>query len=104
MSSLRVLLTNCRVCGASGTEMYLYDVALRLLSRGHRPLIYSPILGPLAQRLSAATVSVVSDLALIRHEPDIIHGQHSLETLLALLHFPSAPAIYVCHDWNWVHD
>src|SRR5436190_19789300 len=103
-TSLRVLLTNCAICGPSGTEMYIFDVALRLLARGHRPLVYSPVLGPLAQRLSTATISVVNDLALIPDVPDVIHGQHSLETLQALLHFPRTPAIYVCHDWNWVGD
>ena len=104
MSALRVLLTNCVLRGPSGTEMYLYDVAKRLLARGHRPIVYSPVLGPLAQRFSMATISVVSDLTLLSDKPDVIHGQHSLETVQALLHFPATPAIYVCHDWNWVHD
>jgi glycosyl transferase family 4 len=104
VTSLRVLITNCTLAGQSGTEMYVYDVALRLLARGHRPIVYSPQLGPVAQRLSAATVSVVTDLARVQEPPDIIHGHHSMETLQALLHFPAAPAIYVCHDWNGVHD
>jgi len=104
MAGLCVLLTNRFFRGQSGTEMYVHDVAVKLLARGHRPIVYSPLLGPLAQRLSTATISVVSDLALIQQQPDVIHGQHSLETLEALLHFPRAPAIYVCHDWNWVHD
>src|SRR5258707_741868 len=104
MGSLRVLLTNRFLRGQTGTEMYVYDVALRLLTCGHRPLVYSPALGPLAERFSAATISVVNDLALLPMAPDVIHGQHSLETLQALLHFPCTPAIYVCHDWNWVHD
>lgn len=102
--SLHVLLTNCTLRGQSGTEMYLHDVALKLLARGHRPIVYSPELGPIAQRLSAATVSVVTDLARVPQPPDIIHGHHCMETLQALLHFPAAPAIYVCHDWNGVHD
>jgi hypothetical protein len=104
MAVLNILLTNGFISGNTGTEMYIYDLALRLLRLGHRPLVYSPQLGPLAHRLSAATIGVVNDLALIQQQPDIVHGHHSLTTLQALLHFPQVPAIYVCHDWNWVHD
>src|SRR5204862_12908 len=31
--------------------------------------------------------------------PDLIHGQHHLETMTAMLRFPGVPAIYVCHGW-----
>jgi len=102
--SLRVLITNQALSGCSGTEMYVHDLALQLLARGHQPVIYSPKLGPLAERLLVATVCVVEDLARLDVVPDAIHAHHSLPALEALLRFPRAPAIYVCHDWNWVHD
>jgi glycosyl transferase family 4 len=102
--SLRILITNQALSSRSGTEMYVHDLALRLLLRGHQPIVYSPTLGPLAKRLIDATICVIDDLARIDVEPDVIHAHHSLPTLQALLHFPSAAAIYVCHDWNWVHD
>ena len=101
---LRVLITNHALVGRTGTEMYIRDVAKGLLLRGHTPIIYSPRLGPLARELSLDTVAVVDDLDKLAERPDIIHGQHTLESAIALLHFPQAPAIYVCHDWLWEND
>lgn len=104
MPRLRVLLTNCLLKGPSGTEMYVHDVARELQARGHAPIVYSPTLGPLAERLAAAGIIVVSDLTTISQTPDVIHAHHSLETIAALLQFPWTPAIYVCHDAVWVQD
>jgi hypothetical protein len=69
-----------------------------LQKRGHVPIIYSPILGELAQKLRSKTIPVVDDLNAIGTPPDIIHGHHHMETMTALLHFPGVPAIYFCHD------
>jgi Glycosyltransferase Family 4 len=104
MQSLRILLTNAGLDEPSGTVMYVYDVARELLARGHQPIVYSPKLGQVAERLSAATVSVVSDLRQVTSAPDVIHAQHTIPALTAALHFPQTPVIYVCHDWNWPHD
>lgn len=99
MPGLKVLITNFRLASRTGTELYVRDVALELLRRGHSPFIYSPHLGELARELSDFTIPIVDDLNRISIKPDIIHGHHHSETITALLHFPSVPAIYVCHDW-----
>ena len=104
MRPLRVLITNHALAGRSGTEMYVADLAIGLLRRGHAPIVYSPRLGTLAQELTLASVTVVDDLRSVAATPDIIHGQHTLESAIALLHFPRTPAIYVCHDWSWEND
>jgi hypothetical protein len=96
--SLRVLITNLGMISRSGTELYVRDLALELQRRGHTPLIYSPRLGPLADELRQAAIVVVDDLGLISEPPDVIHGQHALETMAALLNFPGVPGIFVCHD------
>jgi len=101
---LRVLITSHALAGRSGSEMYVHDLAKELLARGHTPIVYSPRLGPLARELTLATVAVVDDLDQIAQPPDVIHGQHTLESAIALLHFPRTPAIYVCHDWCWEND
>lgn len=101
---LKVLITNFRFASRTGTEVYVRDMALELHRRGHSPLIYSPQRGELEQELLDLTIPVVDDLNQISTTPDIIHGQHLTETLTALLHFPSVPAIYVCHDWYSVLD
>src|SRR6478735_3119706 len=69
MAPLNVLITNCALSGQSGTEMYVCDLARCLLRRGHRPLVYCPSLGPLAERLSTATIGVVNDLNQIQRQP-----------------------------------
>jgi hypothetical protein len=99
MPGLTVLLTNFELATFAGSQLYLRDVALGLLRRGHTPVVYAPVLGRVALELTAATVPVVDDLAKITAAPDVIHGQHNHELLTALLRFPGVPAIRVCHGW-----
>src|SRR5581483_5418394 len=99
MSGLRVLITNNTLATRAGSELYVRDLATALLERGHQPVAYSTVLGEVAEELRMATIPVVNDLDLLAVKPDIIHGQHHFETMTALLRFPSAPAIYVCHGW-----
>jgi hypothetical protein len=97
--ALRVLLTNGAFAIRAGTELWVRDVALALQARGHRPVVYSPMLGELAEDLRRATIPVVDDLDALGAPPDVIHGHHHLETMTALLRFPGVPAISVCHGW-----
>ena len=102
---LRVLLTNRILAHRTGTELYIRDVALGLLRRGHRPVVYSPHLGPMATEIRGHTIPVVDELAHVAETPDIIHGHHSLEILTALLAFPRVPAVSVCHSWlGWADE
>jgi hypothetical protein len=96
---MRVLLTNNTLNHRAGSELYLRDVALELMRRGHSPVAYSTTLGPVAAELQAATVPVIQSLDSLGEPPDIIHGQHHYETLSAMLRFPDTPAIYYCHGW-----
>ena len=98
MDGLRVLITNLMLASRTGTELYVQELALALLAHGHTPIIYSTQLGPLAETLRQKTIPVVDDLEAISTTPDIIHGQHSLPTMTALLRFPRTPAIYLFHD------
>ncbi len=98
MTGLKVLITSFMCVQRTGLEVYVRDLALGLQQRGHVPIIYSPLLGELAQKLRSKTIPVVDDLNAIGAFPDIIHGHHHMETMTALLHFPGVPAIYFCHD------
>ncbi len=84
--------------------MYVFDLATRLLERGHQPVVYSQRLGMIAERLLNATIPVIDNLDQLGRIPDIIHCHHSLASAAALLQFPETPAVYVCHDWAWHHD
>lgn len=97
-TSLRVLLTNLTLGTRTGSECYVRDLAVALVRRGHRPIVYSPQLGPLAEELRAETVPVVSDLERVGAAPDLIHGQHLIPTLAALHAFPATPGLFVCHS------
>jgi hypothetical protein len=97
---LRVLLTNTALAHRTGSELYVAEVARALRDRGWRPVVWSPFLGELAAELTAAGVPVAGDLAAVGEAPDLIHGQHHLETMTALLRFPGAPCVFVCHGWT----
>ena len=97
---MRVLLTNCALAQRTGTELFVAELALQLLRRGHQPMVFAPRLGPLAEALLGRTVPVVPTLSGLTATPDVIHGQHFFETAAALVRFPEVGALYVCHDWS----
>lgn len=96
---LRILITNNTLNNRAGSEMYVRDVATALLKRGHTPIAFSTVLGEVALELRAATIPVIDSLDALTTPPDIIHGQHHIETMMALLHFPDTPAVFFCHGW-----
>lgn len=99
-SRLRVLITNAFIADHTGSELYVRDLAVELLRRGHAPVVYSPRLGDLAHEIRAATVPVIDDLRALGAHPDIIHGQHHLQAMTALAQFPDIPAVFFCHGWS----
>lgn len=99
MRALRILITNHFLRGRTGSELYVCELAASLLRRGHTPIVYSPQLGPTARELRDATVPVIDNLDAISSPPDIIHGQHHVETMAALLRFPDTPAVFFCHGF-----
>ena len=96
---MRVLITNHTLDWRAGSELYVRDVALGLLRRGHQPVAFSTRLGAVAEELRAATIPVVDDLLRLAAPPDLIHGHHHLETTIAMLHFPGVPVVSFCHGW-----
>ena len=98
-AGLRILITNNSLGSRAGSELYVRDLALALVRRGHFPVAYSTVLGDVAAELRAATVPVIDDLRALSVAPDVIHGQHHLDAMTAMLQFPQVPAIYMCHGW-----
>lgn len=99
-----MLITNRVLLRGSGTETVVKDLAQELSRLGHEIVIYSPVVGPVADQLRAQGFPVFTDITKIEPAPDIIHGHHHAQTLTALLHFPDTPAIFVCHDATAWHD
>jgi hypothetical protein len=105
MQNLKILITNLKLTSRSGTELYVRDLGLELLRRGHRPVVYAPVAaGGVAQELEKATIPVVQRLDQVGLVPDLIHGHHTHQLMAALLHFERAPAIFFCHDYSAWHD
>jgi hypothetical protein len=96
---MRILLTNNTLAGREGSELYVRDLAIALKRRGHEPIAFSALLGDVSGDLREAAIPVANDLRSIRLRPDVIHGQHHLETMAALARFPGVPAIFVSHGW-----
>jgi Glycosyltransferase Family 4 len=94
---LRVLLTNTMLDLRAGSELYLLDLVRHLKGRNFTLAAFSTRLGGVAEELRREGVEVVDRLESLRAAPDLIHGQHHLETMMALLHFPGVPALFVCH-------
>lgn len=101
---LRVLITNIRLDGRSGTEVFTRNLAAGLRAMGHLPMVYSPQLGAIAHELKQLGIPVLSKIDQIQETPDVIHGHHTLQTGIAAARFPQTPAIFVCHDFTAWHD
>ena len=97
---LRILLTNNTLDRRAGTELVVLELARALRQRGHQPVAYSTALGEVAEEIRLAGVPVISSLDELGATPDLIHGQHHLEGMTAMLRYPDRPAIYVCNGWS----
>lgn len=94
---MNILMTNHQMERRGGSELFVDEVARKLLGDGHRVCVFSTLLGPLSSQLEDAGVPVVSDPSECPFRPDIIHGQHHLETMTALCCWLDVPAIYYVH-------
>jgi hypothetical protein len=97
---LTVLITNVWLDNFAGSEVVVRDLAIGLLRRGHRPVVYSPALGGVAKAITSRGIPVVDDLRKVAEAPDIIHAHHCIPCGEALIHFPQVPAIFICHAFE----
>jgi hypothetical protein len=94
---MKVLITNYRLNRRGGTQKIVRDLALGLSARSHSVAAYSSVVDDAGNSLSDDGVTIVSDLAELPFQPDIIHAQHNLDAMTAIMAFPKVPAIYCCH-------
>lgn len=87
----------------SGTEVAVRELAPALTRAGVETAVYTQWRGPTAKELEAEGVPVSDDLSTLA-PPDVIHGHHHIETVEAMLHFPQARGLFVCHDASVWHD
>lgn len=94
---MNILITNSALREFGGTQTVVTSLCHQLRKRGHQVMIFSSHLGHVAELLVEQKFPVVSHLRDLPFPPDIIHGQHHLETMSALLALPETPAIYYIH-------
>ncbi len=94
----KILLTNLTLASRTGTETALRDLAFGFKAAGHEPMVYSPVLGEIADEIRVRGIPVISQLRDAPEEPDIVHGNHHVETVEAVLQFRQARCLFVCHD------
>lgn len=90
-------MTNSSLNTRAGSELYIRDIALALQRAGHHPMAMSTDLGDVAEEMRWHGIPVVDDLEDLPGTPDILHCQHHLEAMIAILRFPGVPAVYFCH-------
>lgn len=101
---MNILITNFFIHSPTGTETYVYELAIELYNRGHHVEIFTILKGDLAQDLIEKGINVCTDLKKIKKTPDCIHAHHNLLALKAVRFFKSTPIIYFIHDRMTVLD
>lgn len=97
---MNILITNSTLAIRGGTVLVVRDLVHGLRAAGHRLVVYSPLQQPdIVSDIEACGAAVVSDLASLPEGfvPDLIHGNHHVELVEALLRFPAARGVFVCH-------
>ncbi|ARU06199.1 hypothetical protein CCO03_17315 [Comamonas serinivorans] len=100
---MHILLAMCVMAHRTGAELFVRDVALALLKRGHTVTVYAPVMGEMVDELRAQCVACITDLRAVAQPPDLIVGNTHDETVACLLRFAGVPAISICHDRTAPH-
>jgi hypothetical protein len=102
---MKILITNNTLAKLGGSEWVAIELAKTLISRGHDVVACSSQIGEAGSLLRGMSVLAIPDPLSSPFKPDVIHGQHHLDTMRALCAFPDVPAIYHCHGYMpWVED
>jgi hypothetical protein len=95
---MKIAIATVRLRGRSGTEIVTIELARELKRRGHDIFVFTAETGHTASLLAQDGIPAIDDLNLAPFEPEIVHGNHNVVLVQALLHFREAPGVYVCHD------
>ena len=96
--SLTILITNIVLADRSGTEVVVEQLADGLRRREHRPVVFSPHHGGLAEQMRARGHVVIDRRDACPWRVDVIHAHHIGPAMAALAAHPGVPALFGCHD------
>ena len=94
---MNILFTNHRLTRRGGTEAIIRDLALNLMPRGHKVVVYSSRPPPPGNSLADEGVPIITRLDDLPFTPDVIHGHHNMDAMAAIMALPGTPAVYCCH-------
>jgi hypothetical protein len=80
-----------------GAERAARDLAVSLMARGHRVAAFSAPIGVHATAVDNLGIPVIWDLRDLPFHPDVIHAQHHLDAMTAIVGLPGVPALFHCH-------
>ncbi len=98
---MKILITNNSLANRGGAQTCVRNLARALESMGHSVLAYSCDPSQHERLLENDVVPVATDLETLPFLPDVIHGQHHLNTMSAVTALAGVPAIYHCHGATW---
>ena len=96
---MNILFTNSSLEHRAGAELVVVELATGMQKLGHRVAAYSTRVGEVGDLLRSMGIPVIREPRASPFVPDLIHGQHHLDTIAALCAFPGVPAIYHCHGY-----
>lgn len=101
---MRILWTNHALDHPAGTENFTRSLTIELVRRGHAVEILCARAGGMAGQLRSEGIPVHTDPRALAGKFDLIHGQHFVETAVAMAALPGVPALFFCHgdpsgDW-----
>lgn len=102
---MKILITNNTLQNLGGSEWVVIELARALVARGHQVVACSSQIGEAGRLIKESGITVINNPFDTPFQPDVIHGQHHLDTMRAIAAFPNTPAIYHYHGYfPWVED
>ncbi|NMB57093.1 glycosyltransferase family 4 protein, partial [Candidatus Beckwithbacteria bacterium] len=98
---MKILITNFRYLGFTGTETFIYSLLKFLRLNKINATFYSPFLGgEIVERTRRLGIKCVDNLEEIKNEQfDLIHCQQDLVAILSRFYFPKTPIVMLKHGF-----
>jgi glycosyltransferase involved in cell wall biosynthesis len=94
---LDILIADAGFNMLGGAERAARDLAVSLVERGHRVAAFSVPIGPHRRSVEDLGFPAVWSLADLPFRPDVIHAQHHLDAMTAIVGLGDVPVVYHCH-------
>ncbi len=102
---MKLLITQRDLIALGGSELFTIEMAQALRARGYEVRVYAPGGGDGMLRLHSYGIHVHQRMDDLPWTPDLIHGQHHLQTMTAISRFPDVGAVYHMHGGiPWVEQ